>query len=151
MLQPCTDRAGWLHARGSANTGTQAQEGIDSCVSILSLGRSGGYGPSCAGWVVLAQPALTTDQGARTLACSALNLYLQRKLKQQTPPLLGRVTNLMGLLATCCFLGFLAFFLWVLVVSTGGHWSSVLAVAGLQYWRSLVLSTGLGRPHYTGA
>ena len=75
-------------------------------------------------------PALTTDQGAGTLICSGLHLYLQRNLKQQTPPLIGRVTNL------ALFLWPLL--LWVLVFSTGGTGLSVLAATGLQYLRSLV-------------
>ena len=66
---------------------------------------------------------LTTDQGAGTLTCSGRHLYLQRNLKQQTPPLIERVTNLA--------LSPWPLLLWVLVFPPIGCWSSVLAVTGL--------------------
>ena len=73
---------------------------------------------------------LTTDQGAGTLICSGLHLYLQQNLKQQTPPLIGRVTNLALLSLATAALG-TGLLYWALVLSTGGCWSSVLAVTGL--------------------
>ena len=118
-----------LHARGSANTGTQAQEGIESGIS--TLGRSGGSAPSCAGRVVQPLPATNHRPGCWNPDLQWPSPVPAAEFEAADTPSYwaGDQPGSFSLATAALGTGLPSY--WVLVLNTGGYWAAVLAVTGL--------------------